>query len=136
VSTFDPKKFGWRLRHEREMLGFSQAEMARRSREVSSNSKTGVSKPYWSMLERGDQENRPSDEYLARISRAFNHQDLWIVREWAGMEREPDNDSVLRALVRDKNLAPTDRALFKEIYLRLAGRKSSKAEGTEKEGAP
>lgn len=107
----------------------TQGEMSIRSRENPDDPSTGISLPYWSALERMERTTRPSEVYLDAISRALRHQDLWIVREWAGLQREPNYSSTLRAINRDKSLTDSDKTLFRSLYMRLAGRSNGETEG-------
>jgi transcriptional regulator with XRE-family HTH domain len=122
LSVFDPKRFGRELRNAREQLDLTQREMTVRSRTDPDDPATGISLPYWSALERMERTTRPSEFYLDAISRALRHSDLWIVRGWAGLERMPDYSTTLRAINRDQALTDGDKVLFRNLYLRLAGR--------------
>lgn len=123
MSTFDPRSFGRHLRAAREEVQLTQQQMSIRSRLDPDDPTTGISTAYWSALERAERDTRPSDFFLEAISRALRHSDLWVVREWAGMEREPDFSSTLRAINRDSALTDSDKQLFRALYMRFAGRR-------------
>lgn len=116
-GKFSPKSFGRQLRNAREELGITQEEMSARSR-VGDDTK-GISEPYISLLERGLQEGRPTDEYLTKIARALGKDEL-EVKAWAGITPHPDWSTTLRAIELDRNLTRADKDLISAIYLRIA----------------
>lgn len=120
MSKFDPHSFGRKLRAAREELELTQAEMSLRSISTRDPSDR-ISSPYISTLERGERSTRPSEPMLDAISRGLGHDDPWIVREWAGLERAPDHTTTLRAIANDRSLRPKDRRLFTELYMRFTG---------------
>lgn len=122
MSTFDPREFGRRLRAAREEQGLTQQELSIRSASVGSDTgEVRISTPYISALERFERKSRPSDPYLDAIARGLRHKDSYTVREWAGIERDPDWSVTLKAIARDQALSKQDRELFKRFYLRLVG---------------
>lgn len=120
MTSFDPKAFGSKLRAAREELELTQTEMSRRSVRLDDPTDR-ISTPYISALERGERNHRPSEQILAAIARGLRHSDAYTVREWAGIERDPDWSTTLRALKVDRALSPKDRELLSHLYLRLAG---------------
>lgn len=122
VSTFDPKEFGRKLRAAREELGLTQQELSVRSVSIGElEGTTRISTPYISALERFERTTRPSDPYLEALARGLRHKDSWTVREWAGIERDPDWAKTPRTIRNDKALTKVDQDLLVRVYYRLVG---------------
>ena len=121
MSTFDPKAFGRKLRAAREEAELTQGELSQRSTVVGDGTQQRISVAYISALEVGRSKSRPSHAYLDAIARGLRHKDSWTVYEWAGIEKDPDWSTTLRAISRDPNLTPQRRKLMQDIYLIMAG---------------
>ena len=122
MVKFDPKAFGKKLRAAREELQISQATLSERSAAYD-DPEDRISEQYISVLERGVQEGRPSDQMLDAIGRALGHRDPWVIRQWAGTERAPNWATALRAIQDDQALSQDDKELFQSIYMRLVGKR-------------
>jgi SOS-response transcriptional repressor LexA len=83
---------GTKLRRQRRRLGFTLDELA---------GKTGISKPYLSLIETGRVPNPPSDEKLRRLEQALDFKPGELVSQ-AHLQRTPrDVRAVLQALMKD-----------------------------------
>lgn len=120
LSTFDPKSFGRKLRAAREEMDLTQTELSLRSANPLDPSDR-ISTPYISALERGERESRPSDPMLAALARGLRHKDPWTIRDWAGIEKDPDWATTANAIRSDRNLDPGDQDLMIRFYYRLVG---------------
>ena len=84
---------GTKLRRQRRRLGFTLDELA---------GKTGISKPYLSLIETGRVPNPPSDEKLRRLEHALDFKPGELVSQ-AHLQRTPrDVRAMLQALVVDR----------------------------------
>ena len=115
MSAFNAKEFARHLRDARQEMGLTQKEFAAR---CSPEHLTGISVPYISLLERGQQDARPSVPFLESIAWGLRR-DISEVREWAGVEPAPDWSSTLQAIAKDRNLSEPDKQLFSDFYLRI-----------------
>jgi phage repressor protein C with HTH and peptisase S24 domain/transcriptional regulator with XRE-family HTH domain len=87
---------GTKLRRQRRRLGFTLDELA---------GKTGISKPYLSLIETGRVPNPPSDEKLRRLEQALEFKPGELVSQ-AHLQRTPrDVRAMLQALM-DRGPAP------------------------------
>ena len=120
LSTFDPKSFGRKLRAAREEAELTQTELSLRSANPLDPSDR-ISTPYISALERGERDSRPSDPMLSALARGLRHKDAWTVRDWAGIEKDPDWATTPHAIRSDRNLNPGDQDLMIRFYYRLVG---------------
>src|SRR5215213_7707133 len=81
---------GTKLRRQRRRLGFTLDELA---------GKTGISKPYLSLIETGRVPNPPSDEKLRRLEHALDFKPGELVSQ-AHLQRTPrDVREMLQALM-------------------------------------
>lgn len=124
MRQFDPKAFARALRTAREDRELSQRELSQRS-VAADDPADRISEPYISVLERAQQDGRPSEKMLDAIARGL-HIDIWDVRGWAGIERAPAWATTLRAIQDDPALSDDDKVLFEAIYRRMVG-KSARA---------
>src|SRR5436853_3452922 len=85
---------GPKLRRQRRRLGFTLDELAGR---------TGISKPYLSLIETGRVANPPSDEKLRRLEQSLQFRDGELITQ-AHLQRTPrDVRAVLAKLMRGQN---------------------------------
>ena len=126
MRQFDPKAFARALRTAREERELSQRELSQRS-VAADDPADRISEPYISVLERAQQEGRPSDKMLDAIARGL-HIDTWEVRGWAGIERAPAWATTLRAIQDDPALSDDDKVLFESIYRRMVGKSARSKE--------
>src|SRR5262245_49875021 len=85
---------GVKLRRQRRRMGFTLDELA---------AKTGISKPYLSLIETGRVPNPPSDEKLRRLEQTLGFTTNELVTQ-AHLQRTPrDVRAVLQKLLTDKN---------------------------------
>src|SRR5580700_10423744 len=77
TTTMEP--LGARLRRQRRKLGLTLDELSGR---------TGISKPYLSLIETGRSANPPSDEKLRRLERSLGFEDTELVSQ-AHLQRTP-----------------------------------------------
>jgi SOS-response transcriptional repressor LexA len=83
---------GPKLRRQRRRLGFTLDELT---------AKTGISKPYLSLIETGRVKSPPSDEKLRRLERALDFKSGELVSQ-AHLHRTPrDVRAMLQSLVKD-----------------------------------
>jgi phage repressor protein C with HTH and peptisase S24 domain len=83
---------GTKLRRQRRRLGFTLDELA---------GKTGISKPYLSLIETGRVPNPPSDEKLRRLEHALDFKPGELLSQ-AHLQRTPrDVRAMLQALVKE-----------------------------------
>src|SRR6476660_6245860 len=103
---------GPKLRRQRRRLGFTLDELA---------GKTGISKPYLSLIETGRVPNPPSDEKLRRLEQSLDFKPgEWLSQ--AHLQRTPrDVRAMLQALVKDGGSG---------IKLGIAGRMNGHANGS------
>ena len=124
MSKFDPRRFGRELRAAREELELTQQQLSIQSAHPE-NPSDRISAPYISALERFERASRPSEPMLDAVARGLRHKDSWTVREWAGIEKDPDWAKTVRAIRTDGALTKPDQELLIRVYYRFVGQAGS-----------
>lgn len=89
---------GTRIRRQRRRLGLTLDDLAAR---------TGISKPYLSLIENGQTVNPPSDEKLGRLENALDFKPGELLTEAQLLRTPPDVQAVLgKLLARQPDAAP------------------------------